>query len=331
MTLLILSTLVVFLSTGICALAEAALYAVPRPWLRQLQANGQHAGFLLEQFKEKMDYPISAILIFDTILGVGGAAVAGAQAHALFGPDYVIWFSVGLAASLLIVSQIVPKIVGVVYAKPIARMFAVPIAVAIAALYPVVWLIERFTRFLKPDEPPQKASEEEVKQMARISAEEGSILRVEAELIQNSLELNDLRAEQIMTPRDQVMALPAEMTVRQAFTRFQYGAHSQIPIIAADDSDRWTGLVNSRDILTEMARDHFDVRLADIARTFHCVPASEPGHVLLDRFLKQRSGLFAVVDEDGRAVGVVSLPDVIEEIVGEEQEATSASKQSRKT
>jgi len=317
MTLFIIAVSIVFLATGVCALTEAALYAVQRPYLRQLAKSGHRSGQLLMQFKDRMDYPISAILIFDTLLGVGGAAIAGSQARILFGPQSVIWFSIGLSMTLLIASQIIPKIVGVVYCKAIARHAAVPIYLAISALYPLVWGIERFTRILKPDEPLKRASEEEVKQMAWISAEEGSILGVEAELIQNSLELNDLRAESIMTPRDQVISLPADMTVRDAFKAFHDQSHSRIPLYSSDDKSIWVGVVLSRDILTEMANDNFDIKLGSIASKFHVVPASTLGHVLLDAFLKHRESLFGV-QSNNHLVGVVSLADVMDEIIGDD-------------
>ena len=318
MTLFLVAVLVVIVSTGLCALVEAALYAVRRPYIRQLAESGHRSGQLLAEYKEKMDYPISAILIFDTLLGVGGATIAGSQARALFGADFVIWFSIALSATLLIVSQIIPKVVGVIYSKTVARVSAVPISFAISILYPVVWIIERFTRFLKPAEPLQRASEEEVKQMAQISAEEGSILGVEADLIQNSLKLNDVLAAQIMTPFSQVAMLPADMVVKDAFALFHDRALSRIPIHVPGNKNRWTGVLMSRDILSEMAKDHDDVAIESIARRLHTVTADTPGHVLLDAFLKRRSHLFGVRDEDQQMIGVVSLEDVIEEILGKE-------------
>ncbi len=318
MTLFVISVTVVFLATGVCALVEAALYAVHRPYVRQLAESGQQSGRLLSQFKEQMDYPISAILIFDTVLGVGGAAIAGSQARALFGPEFVIWFSVGMAASLLVVSQIIPKILGVVYSKPVARTSAVPIAFAIKLLFPIVWVIERFTRYLKPDEPLRRASEEEVKQMAQMSAEEGSILGLEADLIQNLLKLNDVRAAQIMTPLEQVVLLPADMTVHDAFAKIDERALSRIPIHSPGKTDHWTGLVMSREIFHRMAKGDFELRLSSLAKRLYVVDDDTRGHVLLDAFLKRRSHLFGVQSKQRKLIGVVTLEDVIEEILGKE-------------
>ncbi len=299
-------------------MVEASLYAIRLPYIRQLVETGHRSGQLLMQFKEKMDYPISAILIFDTLLGVGGAAIAGSQAQALFGPDFALWFSIGLSASLLLVSQIIPKILGVVYSKAVARTTAAPVSLAISILYPVVWTIERFTRHLQPDEPQQKASEEEVMQMAMISAEEGSILGVEAELIQNSLKLNEIHAAEIMTDLCHVVALASDMTVKDAVATFHDRLFSRIPIFDPQNKNQWIGIVMSRDILYELANDREDTRLISIARHLHCVPVNTPGHILLDAFLKRRSHLFGVNDRKGNAVGVVSLKDVIEEILGKE-------------
>jgi CBS domain containing-hemolysin-like protein len=318
MALFLVALVIVFVSTGLCALVEAALYAVPRPYIRQLAESGHRAGRLLAAYKEKMDYPISAILTFDTLLGVGGAAIAGAQARVLFGGEFVIWFSIVLSATLLIVSQIIPKIVGVIYSKMVARIAAVPISFAIWILFPIVWVIERFTRFLKPDEPLQRATEEEVKQMAQMSVEEGSILSVEADLIQNSLKLNDVGAAQIMTPLENVVLLPADLAVKNAFDTFKQRRLSRIPIHSPDNKDRWTGVVMSRDLLSEIVEDHDDVKLGTIAKKLHTVNADTPGHVLLDAFLKRRSHLFGVQNENGKMIGVVSLDDVIEEILGTE-------------
>ena len=317
MILFLIALLIVFVATGGCALVEAALYAVQRPYIRKLAESGNRSGELLTQFKDQMDYPISAILIFDTILGVGGAAIAGSQARLLFGADFVIWFSLGLSAALLIISQITPKIVGVVYCKPVARFSAIPISIAITILYPLVWLIGQFTQHLKPDQPPRRASEEEVKQMAQISAEEGSIIDVEAELIQHSLELNDVLAMQIMTPKSKVVTLPANTTVKEAFKTFRTRSCSQLPIYDPKDETKWVGVVASWDILSAMAQDQFDVPLSDFAKPFSFVKAQTRGHKLLDGFLKQRAGLFGVTD-NGNAIGVVSLTDVVEEIIGED-------------
>lgn len=318
MVLFILAVAIVFLATGTCALLEASLYAVRLPFIHRLVETGHASGKRLVAFKEKMDYPITAILVFDTLLGVGGSAIAGSQARALYGESFVYWFTLVLAATLLVFAQIIPKILGVVYNQPIAKYSASWITLAIYLLYPIVRSIEFFTRHLKPDKPAKRAAEDDVKQMARISVQEGSILSIEADLIQNSLKLNDIRADQIMTPFHQVISFPANMSVKDSFKGFHRSSLSRIPIYEPDHPEHWLKLVFSRDILFAMANDRFNLTLQKIAHPLHFVSADTPGHLLLDAFLKRRSHLFGVRNHAGKEVGVVSLEDVMEEILGKE-------------
>lgn len=321
MFVFITSILVVFLVTGACALVEAALYAVRQPYIHRLSESGSVSGKILQSFKERMDYPITAILIFDTILGVGGAAIAGSQARALFGETFVYWFTLLMAFALLLFAQIVPKVVGVAYNRVVSRLAARPIQWAILVLYPLVRAIEFFTRQLKPDTPEKQAAEEDVSQMAKISVEEGSILGIEGELIQNSLKLNEVRAEQIMTPLADAVSISAKSTIRDAFQTFRGRSFSRIPVHDPSSPDKWIGLVYSRDVLCEMANDEFEKQIGSISRPLHFVSAEEPGHLLLDAFLKRRVHLFAVQRKRASPrlpIGLVTLEDVIEELLGAE-------------
>lgn len=321
MFIFILALLIVFVATGTCALIEAALYAVRQPFIHRLSESGDSSGEILQGFKDRMDYPITAILIFDTILGVGGAAIAGSQARALFGETFVYGFTLALTFALLIFAQIIPKVLGVAYNQSVATVAARPIQWAIYALYPLVRAVEFVTRQLKPDEPAKRAAEEDVSQMAKISVEEGSILGIEGELIQNSLRLNEVLAHQIMTPIEEAMSIPSDATVQDAFNAFRENSFSRIPIADPNSPRQWTGLIYSREILFAMANDQFDKPITEIARRLYFVSADQPGHFLLDLFLKRRVHLFGVRDRDSagsEAIGLVTLEDVIEEILGSE-------------
>lgn len=321
MFIFVFAILIVFAATGTCALIEAALYAVRQPYIHRLAESGNVAGNILQSFKDKMDFPITAILIFDTLLGIGGASIAGSQARALFGEAFVYWFTFAMAVGLLLFAQIIPKVVGVAYNQPVSRVAARPIQWAIVLLYPFVLCVEYLTRFLKPGEPKKKALEEDVSQMAKISVEEGSILGIEGELIQNSLRLNDVVARQIMTPFNEAVTIRSDATVREAFQTFKQHSFSRIPICTPESKGDWTGLVFSRDILFAMANDQFEQVISEIARPLNSVPANQAGHILLDSFLKKRVHLFAVHDQNQSsqlAIGLVTLEDVIEEILGKE-------------
>ena len=151
-----------------------------------------------------------------------------------------------------------------------------------------------------------------------MSAEEGSILPLEAELVRNVLRLNDVTAKEIMTPRTVVYKLDASRTVAEVAAEVGHAPHSRIPIHAPENPEDWIGQVLKEEVLGYMARDEYDVRLEALAKPLGYVPELVPGHQLLSEFLRRRVHLLAVVDEYGGMAGVVTLEDVMESLLGEE-------------
>lgn len=316
MTVFIVSVVAVVLVSAFCSLSESSIYAVRRPFIRSVAETGSVAAATLEDFKDNMERPIAAILIVNTAANTAGAAVAGAQASALFGQEALIWFSVLFTLTVLMVSEIFPKILGVLYNRPIALAVALPWTMGIRGLYPLIWVIEHFSRWLKPSGEVFAAPEEEVVQLAQISADEGSISTHEAEMVRNALRLNDLTAREMMTPRPVVFRLPSTMTLSEVQNHVDDWVHSRIPIYDPSDNDRWTGVVRSSDVLANLAAGRLDMTVGELARTLHVVHDTTQGHVLLQRFIQDRSHLFAVVDEFGGMAGVVTLEDVVESLIG---------------
>ena len=256
MTLFITSVIVVLVVSALCSLSEAAIYAVRLPFVRTLAEQGNRAGEALAVFKDNMERPISAILILNTAANTAGAAVAGAQARFLFGESVLIWFSLSFTLGVLFLSEIIPKVLGVVYNRQISRAIALPLAGVIGVLYPMIWLVQKMSRFLKPAES-FAAPEEEVHQLAMLSAEEGSIMPYEAELVRNVLHLDKVTTREIMTPRPVVFKVPAEMKLADVSKQVKQWNHSRIPIYESQDPEKWNGFVFTREVLTALANDQF--------------------------------------------------------------------------
>ncbi|MBC8876454.1 MAG: DUF21 domain-containing protein [Planctomycetes bacterium] len=318
MTVFVFSVAIVLVVSAICSLTEASFYAVRTPYIRQITESGSRAGQVLAGFKENMERPISAILIINTAANTAGAAVAGSQARILYGETSLIWFSLCFTVAVLFFSEIMPKVIGVVYSRPVATWMALPWAGVITLLYPLIWVIQHSSRIFKPREPVMAAPEEEVHQMAMISAEEGSIMPYEADLVRNVLRLDKVRTRDIMTPRPVVFKLPSDMTLRAVAETVKEWTYSRIPVYAADDPETWEGVVLSRDILSGLANDQFETTLGSLCNRIHFVSEKTAGHVLLETFLKRRTHLFGVMDEYGDITGIVTLEDVMESMLGEE-------------
>ncbi len=319
MTLFIASVAFVLIVSAYCSLSEAALYSVRLPFVRQLADSGSRSGAVLVGFKANMERPITAILIVNTLANTAGAAVAGYQVQSLWGDSSWILgtFTVAFTASVLMFSEILPKVAGVNYRKLVAPAVSIPWELAVRALTPLVWLSQKVSRIFAGADGPS-APEEEVHQMAVMSAEEGSILPLEAKLVRNVLRLNEVMARDIMTPRTVVFKQEASKSVAEVAEEVGRQPHSRIPIHAADDPEDWIGLVMKEDVLAAMARDQFDVRLESLKKPLGFVPEVVPGHQLLNEFLERRAHLLAVVDEYGGMLGVVTLEDVMESLLGTE-------------
>lgn len=318
MMIFIVSVMTVLTVSALCSLTEAALYSVRLPYVRHLVESGSRSGKLLQKFKHNMERPIAAILILNTAANTAGASIAGAQASRLFGETVLIGFSIGFTLSVLFFSEIVPKVLGVAYSRPVAHHLAIPLNAILILLHPLLRLVEVMSKRIKPKGPIIAFPEDEVRQIAMLSAEEGSILKSEADLVKNALALDQVTARDIMTPRTVVQKLPDDTTVRDLSTQIRDWTYSRIPIYSAEDPEKWVGVVLSRDILTALAHDEFDKKLGTLARPLDFVHETTRGHVLLRNFLKSRRHLSGVVDEYGSVVGIVSLEDILESVLGQE-------------
>ncbi len=318
MAILITSIIVVLVVSALCSLGEAALYAVRMPYIRQLVEGGHSAGKLLESFKKNMERPITAILVLNTAANTAGAAVAGAQAREILGAGSVIWFSASFTIAVLFLSEVIPKVAGVALNRPVARLLSHPLNAVITGLYPLVWLTQRVTQIFRSNEPPRMASEEDVWHLAALSAEEGSILPLEAELIQNVLRLNDVVAKDIMTPRTVLTRVASRTTLGALKDVAPAWQHTRVPVFDSVDPEKWIGFVLKDDIVAALAADRFGETVETLSKAIGFVPETAPGHLLLNEFIKQRQHLLGVVDEYGGLSGIVSFEDVLEALIGRE-------------
>ncbi|MDA8021144.1 MAG: hemolysin family protein [Thermoanaerobaculia bacterium] len=318
MGLFVVSVALVLCVSAFCSLSEAALYSVRMPYIRQVAAEGASSGRILESFKRNMERPITAILIVNTAANTAGATVAGAQAGILFGETAVIWFTVIFTLAVLFLSEILPKVAGVTYSNSVARAVSLPWALMIKMLQPLVWASQQASSWVSRDQPQALAPEEEVHQVAQLSAEEGSILPMEAALVKNVLELDQVTARDIMTPRTVVFRLVESATVGDVAEQVVDCPHSRIPVHPANDSDHWPGFVFRADVLEALARDEFDKRLSELRKPLDFLLQQTPAHRMLKDFLERRHHLMGVMDEYGGTQGLVSLEDVLETLLGAE-------------
>ena len=307
----------VIVTSAACSLFEAVLYSVPVTRIEVLAQSGRASGRILKKMRQQVDRPIAAILSLNTIANTGGGAVAGALAATALGEGNLIYFSTAFTLAILLLSEVLPKTIGVVYSGQLAPVIAQPLHVLVVMFRPLIALTQIATNLVWKGHQEHRVSDEDLLTLVGSGLRSGTLKPHEARVIENVLSMETRTTKEIMTPRPVVFTLGARVSVREAAEVDTLAKHSRVPVFDAGAEDL-VGVVRTVDILRAMAHDQFDVRMEDIMRPIHFVVDSMPLDELLRTFLERRQHLVAVIDEFGGFAGIVTLEDVLEELIGRE-------------
>lgn len=313
---------IVFISltaSFICSLFEAALYSITPSRVEDLRRKNVPGAAKLAALRRRVDEPIAAILSFNTVAHTMGAVWAGGLVEYLYGDFWLTWFSIAFTLAVLFLTEIVPKTLGVVHASRLGPLVAWPIQVMIWSIWPLAKLslaiTERMTRKAKPGGP----SEDEIIVMADLATQAGKLLPDEHAWVKNALRLNNVRSGELMTPRDAVETVSAETTLAEIESLPQPVGHTRLPVIEGGESlDHLVGLVNRRDIYDYIALGETQKTIRDLMMPILYVLDSAPANQTLNRLIRERRQLAAVVNEHGEVRGIITLEDILENLLGQE-------------
>ncbi|WP_319468236.1 hemolysin family protein [uncultured Pseudodesulfovibrio sp.] len=314
---LILAVGVAVFVSMFCSVAEAALYSMSWGDIEKLMSSGSKSAKILHKLRSNVDEPITAILTLNTCAHTAGAAVAGWAWANLYGKETLWAFTAGFTVIILIFTEILPKTIGVVYSDQIAPPLARPLRGLVWLFKPVIKVLGLLsTSVSKCNEGPDH-TEDDIRAVVSLTRRSGSIKPYEEQSIRNILSLDSKVVEEIMTPRTVVFSLPSDMTVAEAREVHPSWPHSRIPVYE-DDPEDIVGVVYRRQVLEALADDRDELKLSDIMRPVRFVLETITLDALLVKFLGSRLHLCVVLDEYGGVAGVVTLEDVLEEILGSE-------------
>jgi putative hemolysin len=302
----------------ICSILEAVLLSLTPAYIAVLEERGEGAGTLLARLRTRIDEPIAAILTLNTIAHTVGAAIGGALALQVFGNEWVALFSALLTLAILVLSEILPKMIGAAYWQSLAVPSAYLLKALILVLKPILVPLALLSRLITPRGAPQPTvSREELEVLAEIGRREGTLEEDEWQVVANVVGLGEVRASEVMTPRTQVVAVPVDAGVEAAQTAMLQDGHLRLPVYE-DSLDNVVGILLARDLWRADMDGRDDLR--EIMRPAKFVPESKPVEVLIREMRRERLKMAIVVDEFGGTAGLVTLEDLIEEIVGEIQD-----------
>lgn len=306
------------LGSALCALVEAAVYSVSRSRIETLRRQGDRRGEALARIREHIDEPIAALLTLDTVIDIAGSAFVGALVAEHY-DDWVLGaFSGVFTAVMLLFGELVPKSLGFKYANQLAPLFAGPLRFLTLLLWPVVRLTGSVTRLFVRDARIAAPTEEDIISLAHLSEKGGAIHSHEARWIANALNLDKLTAKEVMTPAKAVRRVSEEMPLSMTRPDAEHWRFSRLPVTKDDDPDQVVGVVQRREVFNCVVEGKLDFKMAHLMALPVFVPETMRAHELLTQFIKRRIHLFCVQDAAGKFVGIVTLEDVLEALLGTE-------------
>jgi CBS domain containing-hemolysin-like protein len=304
---------------GLSATAETALTSVSRIRIRARRAEGDPQAALVEQLHRNPRGYLGTILVSNTLAVMLASSSATLLAEQHLGAGAALWSALALAILVLLFCELGPKTYALQHNEAMARRLARPVALATIALAPVVAVLTAVSSLIfrvLPGEGGRRdpfLTEQELKELVSASEQEGIVEEEEREMIHGVLEMTDKQAREVMVPRVQMIALPAASTVDEAIAAIRKHGHSRIPVYE-ETVDNITGVVYAKDLLG--ARRPDGPRVGQLARPPAFVPEAKRLGELLQEMQYAKTHLAVVVDEYGGTAGLVTIEDLLEEIVG---------------
>ncbi len=313
---------VCFIMSAFFSCAETALLSVSKIRIRTLVEEGNKRAKLVERLIDDTDSLLSTILVGNNLVNIGASSLSTVLAVEFFGDAGAGIATGAVTLVILIFGEITPKSIATKYADSISLAIAGIIHFFVTIFKPIVVILNSVTGFIVrlfggDRQIGPTLTEEELKTYVTVSHEEGIIEEEEKEMIHNVFEFGDTEIKEVMTPRIHVVSISDDVTYDELLEIYKEQRFSRIPVHNSEDNDDIIGVLNVKDLLlVDIDKENFNVR--DYAREAFIV--YEFNHIS-DAFERMRSNkkssLAIVLDEYGVMSGIVTIEDMIEEIVGE--------------
>ncbi|MEM4312305.1 MAG: hemolysin family protein [Nitrososphaerales archaeon] len=298
---------------------EVALISINKAKVKRFFDEGKAGAKALAKLKENPERMLTIILVGNNLVNVAIAALVTELTLSLFG-SLGVSIATGFATFLILLfGEIIPKSFSLRHADTIALTFSRVILILGYVFYPIVRFFEFVTKNLLKEMKMYKIktiSEEDVKSMVTLGLEERVFDLEHGKLVKEVLEFKDIKVRAAMTPRLRMFVLDANMNLKEALPLIVKKGFSRIPIVEGS-LDKIIGIVHVRDVLKNLQEANHNMKLRDIARKPLFVSREMEIHELLREMQSKRSHMAIVVDEFGGTEGLITLEDIIEEIVGE--------------
>lgn len=335
--------LILVLINGVLAMSEAALVASRKARLQQKESEGNKSASVAIKLLEDPNIFLSAVQIGITLIGVlagavGGATISETLAVALAGVPYIGEYSESISLGIVVLTitvlslwlgELVPKRLGINSPERIAIVVAGPVLFISKVFSPFIKLMSNATNFVlrligvnPSNEPP--ITEEELQMLIMQGTQAGVFEEAEQDMVEGIFSLGDQRVYSLMTPRTEIVWLDVSDTTEEILEKISNSPYSRFPV-RQDSLEKIVGIVKSRDLLVTSLSNK-KINLKELAQPAFYIPETMLASRALEMLKKNNTELLLVIDEFGGVQGLLTINDILEEIVGdmegEEPQAT---------
>ena len=283
-----------------------------------------HRDDIPSKLKDLLDNPrrlLVSILTGNTIVNVGIGSLAAIITYRI-SPDnqnLMLLQVIVVSIVLIIFGEILPKTIAMRSSSQFANIVYYPLRVFMILLHPITLILNGINKFvlkLIPKEEKSFDTEEELEILAELGEEKGSLEEEESDMIRSIIKFDDKTVREVMTPRVDILSLPSDASIDDAMDLIAKKQFSKIPLYR-ENIDEITGIIYAKDLVPYLIGSRPNVKLQSISRNVYFVPEQKPIDDLLNDFKEKKISLAIVVDEWGGTSGMVTLEDIVEEVMGE--------------
>jgi len=321
---LLIAIVILLVISAFFSISETSMMALNRYRLRHLTKTGHRGARIASQLLAQVDRLLGVVLLGNTLVNAGATTLATVIAIRLFGGgEIVLSLSTAVVAFMLLVfSEITPKIIGATRPETIAFPAGYILAPLLKIAYPVTWFVNLFVRgllwlvrFHPNSNQPHTLSMEELRTLI---LEGGNFLpQKHQNILMNLFDLESITVEDAMTPRNQIEAIDIDSPPDEIRRQIAISNHTRLPVYR-ERLDDIVGIVHVRKVLNLSEGEQIDAKtLTDVLREPYFIPMGTPLLTQLQNFQEQQDRMGLVVDEYGELKGLLTLEDILEEIIGE--------------
>ena len=301
---------ILLLLSAVFSSAETALTTANKIKLKTMADDGDKKAIKILKTTEDPSKMISAILIGNNIVNLTASAVATTTAIELYGDTLVGIFTGILSLIVILFCEIIPKKAATKYSMTLARIYITPIAFLMKVLTPVIFIIDKATSFMK-DNGESNLTEEDIKAVVNIGREDGAIEETEHKVITNVFEFGEKTAKDIMIPKSEIASVDASWSLEKIIDNFKTEKYTRLVV---NDNGKPIGILNIKDIAFAN-EENFNIK--DYLRKPYTTYEFKKLADLLPIMKKNTNNVALIVDEYGELSGLLTMEDLLEELVGE--------------